>query len=306
MKIITLMLLFSTSKGRTTLQPGFDRDLNQLLIELLPRYIHRARCESQCAQADDKMEQGRCLDICAMPARPGICDYAWLCGRACALGCTLHDDNDDRQEEQGRHEEVSSLQGFREEGCRGVISWSLVPEVSGANYVIAGKDGAGMWSVLAKMASTPDLLLSVEDRDRFQQLAIVAVDGQGLIDAVLLPVAPVEDDCDRFLLVDWQISFGLSAQSYALFAASLLLFVLVALCSCHVVRATWCNSADKNDSRKPRSLSGCIAARCVQQASCKDDTNVLESVVLPFIGQQKNEINDDTDECGIEMQPMCS
>ncbi len=67
-------------------------DVDQLVAHLLPRYIHRARCEAKCSAASTSEARGHCLEVCSMAKRPdGLCAYAWLCGEGCTLACALQE-----------------------------------------------------------------------------------------------------------------------------------------------------------------------------------------------------------------------
>ena len=249
-KIIVLLLSVVFTVNALTLKHGNVNDdgtkeINQLMDQLLPRHIRRARCESQCSRATSATARGNCLDICAMTTRPGICDYAGLCGEGCALGCPTH-------EAATATAETVRLEGFREEGCRGEIAWSLTKEEEekevAVRYIIVGQDGASMWSLVERLCQTASILLSTEDRDRFQQLAVVAVDAHGVVATALLPLEPVADGCENFL-PSWRISFSSSTGSYLLFAASLTLFIATLVCCCLVLLKLWSSCSGKTAAK---------------------------------------------------------
>ena len=273
-KIIVLLLSVVFTANARTLKPGDvdvgTEEINQLMDQLLPRHIRRARCESQCSEAASATARGNCLDICAMTTRPGICDYAGLCGEGCALGCPTH-------EAATATAETVRLEGFREEGCRGEIAWSLTEEEEekevAVRYIIVGQDGASMWSLVERLSQTASILLSTEDRDRFQQLAVVAVDAHGVVATALLPLEPVADGCENFL-PSWRISFSSSTGSYLLFAASLTLFIATLVCCCLVLLK--------------------LRSSCSGKTAAKDD--------LGPISKNRVECNVEA----IEMQPMYS
>jgi hypothetical protein len=274
--LVIILLLSSAGNGLARVAELGDVNTREL-DQLLSRHIRRAVCDSACAVATSVMARGRCLDLCSLPVRPGICDYAWLCGEACALGCPTH------AQYEEEHQRTGKLQGFHEEGCRGQLTWSLVKdsadeeEKQTVRYIVAGQDGEHMWSLVESLGEEESILLSTEDRDRLRQLAVLAVDGRGLVDAALLPLSPLmADSCDS-LLPSWRIS-AVSLGSYLLFAASLVLFFTALICCCLVPRAFRSSKAKENDDIQ-RSSFACAAKMKESDRKSNED---------------------------VELQPMCS
>ena len=103
-------------------------------------------------------------------------------------------------------------------------------------------------SLVERLSQTASILLSTEDRDRFQQLAVVAVDAHGVVATALLPLEPVADGCENFL-PSWRISFSSSTGSYLLFAASLTLFIATLVCCCLVLLKLWSSCSGKTAAK---------------------------------------------------------
>jgi hypothetical protein len=197
-------------------------DVNQLVAHLLPRYIHRARCEAKCSVASTSEARGRCLDVCSMPKRPdGLCAYAWLCGEGCTLACA----------ETTSEPSTVSSENIRQMGCRGEIVWA--PEKM-VRYIVAGRDGAGMWNVIESLSQESSILLSKTDRDRYDQLAVVTVGSWGVIDTKIVHLTQAIDvSCEDAF---WSTAFSVpSTLSWVLFAISLLLFIAAMICCCFML-----------------------------------------------------------------------
>jgi hypothetical protein len=219
-------------------------DVAQLVAHLLPRYIHRARCEAKCSAASTLEARGRCLEVCSMPRRPdGLCAYAWLCGEGCTLACAL-------QETISEPSMVSS-ENIRQMGCRGEIVWALSNgEERTVRYIVAGRDGAGMWTVIESLSQESSILLSKTDRDRYDQLAVVTVGSGGVIDTAIVPLTQAIDvSCEDAIWSNLMAFSEPSTLSWILFAISLLLFVAVMICCCFVLLMprNFCRGTEKKD-----------------------------------------------------------
>ena len=144
---------------------------NPVLLErLLESHLKAAACQARCAGLSSE-EVEDCLDICSLPesSHTKICQHERFCTGGCRAGC-----NSDREEE-------TEVRSVGQQGC--LLTWQLSqPQHSSLVFLVAGRDQAGMLSLLATSVLETRLELSPATTSKFSQLTVLAVDRRGLAD----------------------------------------------------------------------------------------------------------------------------
>ena len=141
-----------------------------LLERLLESHLKTATCQARCAGLSSE-EVEDCLDICSLPesSQTKICQHERFCTGGCRAGC-----NSDREEE-------TEVRSVGQQGC--LLTWQLSqPQHSSLVFLVAGRDQAGMLSLLATSVLETRLELSPATTSKFSQLTVLAVDRRGLAD----------------------------------------------------------------------------------------------------------------------------
>ena len=141
-----------------------------LLERLLESHLKTATCQARCAGLSSE-EVEDCLDICSLPesSHTKICQHERFCTGGCRAGC-----NSDREEE-------TEVRSVGQQGC--LLTWQLSqPQHSSLVFLVAGRDQAGMLSLLATSVLETRLELSPATTSKFSQLTVLAVDRRGLAD----------------------------------------------------------------------------------------------------------------------------
>ena len=141
-----------------------------LLERLLESHLKAAACQARCAGLSSE-EVEDCLDICSLPdsSQTKICQHERFCTGGCRAGC-----NSDREEE-------TEVRSVGQQGC--LLTWQLSqPQHSSLVFLVAGRDQAGMLSLLATSVLETRLELSPATTSKFSQLTVLAVDRRGLAD----------------------------------------------------------------------------------------------------------------------------
>ena len=141
-----------------------------LLERLLESHLKTATCQARCAGLSSE-EVEDCLDICSLPesSQTKICQQERFCTGGCRAGC-----NSDREEE-------TEVRSVGQQDC--LLTWQLSqPQHSSLVFLVAGRDQAGMLSLLATSVLETRLELSPATTSKFSQLTVLAVDRRGLAD----------------------------------------------------------------------------------------------------------------------------
>ena len=153
------------------------------LVEILFKTnIAGARCEAQCLEAESPGERARCVSLCSvLEADPeaDLCSMASVCTGGCLVAC----------EAAGTASKVGvKITEARMETCD--LSWDLDSDTEeDVVFVVAGRDRAGMWSLITNSLALTSLELSTGLADRMAEIAVFAVTGAGLEDSVRLDVS---------------------------------------------------------------------------------------------------------------------
>ena len=153
------------------------------LVEILFKTnIAGARCEAQCLEAESPGERARCVSLCSvLEADPeaDLCSMASVCTGGCLVAC----------EAAGTASKVGvKITEVRMETCD--LSWDLESDTEeDVVFVVAGRDRAGMWSLITDSLALTSLELSTGLADRMAEVVVFAVTGAGLEDSVRLDVS---------------------------------------------------------------------------------------------------------------------
>ena len=151
------------------------------LVEILFKTnIAGARCEAQCLEAESPGERARCVSLCrVLEADPeaDLCSMASVCTGGCLVACV------------GTTSKVGvKITEVRMETCD--LSWDLDSDTEeDVVFVVAGRDRAGMWSLITDSLALTSLELSTGLADRMAEVVVFAVTGAGLEDSVRLDVS---------------------------------------------------------------------------------------------------------------------
>ena len=158
-----------------TLFFGMTRPLS--LVETLFRHkINEARCQSTCLASDTAEDRSQCEEVCTILQRsPGagqdLCSLTSMCDGGCRAAC-------DAQVTRSR-DTVTRITDVRMESCD--LSWDLETEAAGnVVFVVAGRDQAGMWSLIRDSVTDTKLELSVALAARMLEVVVFAVKGQSV------------------------------------------------------------------------------------------------------------------------------
>ena len=166
-----------------TLFLGMTQSLS--LVETLFRHkINAARCQSTCLASDTAEDRSQCEEVCGILQRDpeagqDLCSLTSMCDGGCRAAC-------DAQVTRSR-DTVTSITDVRMESCE--LSWDLVTEASGnVVFVVAGRDQAGMWSLVRDAVTNTKLELSVALAARMVEIVVFAVKGER-VDRVSLDIS---------------------------------------------------------------------------------------------------------------------
>ena len=149
---------------------------------LFKNNINEARCEAQCLEAESPGERARCVSICReLEADPqsDLCSLSSVCTGGCLLAC---------EAARTTSKVGVKITEVRMETCD--LSWDLDSDTEeDVVFVVAGRDRAGMWSLITDSLALTSLELSTGLADRMAEIAVFAVTGAGLEDSVRLDVS---------------------------------------------------------------------------------------------------------------------
>ena len=150
------------------------------LVEILfKNNIKEAQCQARCLDVEAVQERALCVNICStLEEDDDLCSLP-LCTGGCLVAC-----------EAART--VSNvgvkITEARMETCD--LSWDLASDTEeDLVFVVAGRDKAGMWSLITDSLALTSLELSTGLADRMVEVVVFAVTGAGLEDSVRLEVS---------------------------------------------------------------------------------------------------------------------
>jgi hypothetical protein len=200
-----------------------------------------------------------------------ICEYAWLCGLGCSLAC--------RQPTQQR---VLKLARLEQQGCQ--VTWDITQKEAEDSqqlksghvvFFVAGQDGAGMWSVLAR-GLNHSLLLTNAQTNRYAALAVLAVTETGVADRGSLVLSA--DQCEQqsnisHVHVEELVAHHQSEASalYWLLATSLVLLLVVSAVACCLI-ASRCHHHAASQQAKTAEPADAFRPIIKRGAKCADVT----------------------------------
>ena len=153
------------------------------LVEILfKNNIKDARCQSQCLDVETPEEKVRCVSICreleARPQDDDLCSLPSVCTGGCLVAC----------EARTASSIGVKITEARMETCD--LSWDLASDTEeDVVFVVAGRDKAGMWSLITDSLTLASLELSTGLADRMEEVVVLAVSRVGLEDSVRLDVS---------------------------------------------------------------------------------------------------------------------
>ena len=153
------------------------------LVEILfKNNIEDAQCQAQCLDAETTEERTRCVTICSvLEADPhdDLCSLSSVCTGGCQVAC---------EAARTASNVGVKITEARMETCD--LSWDLDTDTEeDVVFVVAGRDKAGMWSLITDSLTLTSLKLSTGLADRMVEVVVFAVTGAGLEDSVRLEVS---------------------------------------------------------------------------------------------------------------------
>ena len=153
------------------------------LVEILfTNNIKEARCQAQCLDVETQEERTRCVGICreleAGPQEGDLCSLSSECTEGCLVAC----------EARTASSIGVKITEARMETCD--LSWDLASDTEeDVVFVVAGRDKAGMWSLITASLTLTSLELSTGLADRMEEVVVFAVTRVGLEDSLRLDVS---------------------------------------------------------------------------------------------------------------------
>ena len=153
------------------------------LVEILFKSnIKDARCQAQCLDVETPEERTRCVNICReLEARPqdgDLCSLSAVFTGGCLVAC----------EARTASSIGVKITEARMETCD--LSWDLASDTEeDVVFVVAGRDKAGMWSLITDSLTLASLELSTGLADRMEEVVVFAVTHAGLEDSLRLDVS---------------------------------------------------------------------------------------------------------------------
>ena len=151
------------------------------LVEILfKNNIKEAQCQAQCLDVETAEEEAQCVNICreleARPQDEDLCFLSSVCtgGRLVAARTASN--------------VGVKITEARMETCD--LIWDLASDTEeDLVFVVAGRDKAGMWSLITDSLTLTSLKLSTSLADRMEEVVVFAVTEAGLEDSVRLDVS---------------------------------------------------------------------------------------------------------------------
>ena len=177
-----------TQKIFLTLTLLFGMSHSLSLVEILFRHnINEARCQSTCLTSPAEVRL-QCEEVCGILQRDpeagqDLCSLTSMCDGGCRAACDA--------EVTGSHDTLMRVTDVKMESCD--LSWEI--ETTGnAVFVVAGKDQAGMWSLVRDAVTETKLELSVTLAARMVEVVVFAVNGE-TVDRVNLDIS--DNTCEE-------------------------------------------------------------------------------------------------------------
>ena len=168
-----------------TLLIGMSQSLS--LVETLFRHkITEAKCKSTCLASGTAEDRSQCEEVCGIlqkntEAGQDLCSLTSMCDGGCRVAC------DAKVTSSIDAVTSTSITDVKMESCE--LSWNLEKEAAEhVVFIVAGRDQAGMWSLVRDAVMNTKLELSVALAARMVEVVVFAVKGE-TVDRVNLDIS---------------------------------------------------------------------------------------------------------------------
>ena len=171
---------------------NFLSGMSSSLVDTLFRdRIDEARCQSTCLASETNEARSQCEEVCGIlsgntRAGEDLCSMTSLCYGGCGTACDA--------EVTRMLDTVTRITGAKMESCE--LSWDLDTETGDVVFIVAGRDQAGMWSLVRDAVMDTRLEFSPALATRMAEVVVFAVTWESeVVDKLRLDIS--DNTCEE-------------------------------------------------------------------------------------------------------------